>query len=178
VAKRISPKKLIDEWFKAMKPHRARGNSQLAPPTPDAQQRRQKRTRKLFRLLVKPLKKAFGRSGLDINNEKDWTQLLVLLAFAVYGGRDRGQPKRWSRKKLRRLRDDVAQIKANNPNLSEEKCCKQLLEDHHRRYGVTVRTLRRKLQDAKKLDLQDRLIAASGEEPILSEVRKALRQTT
>jgi len=55
VAKRISPKKLIDEWFKTVKPHLARRDSQLAPPTPDAQQERRIRTQKLARLLAKPL---------------------------------------------------------------------------------------------------------------------------
>jgi hypothetical protein len=72
------------------------------------------------------------------------------------------------------LREDVAQIKANNPSLSEEECCKRLLKSE----GQHSPTLRRKLQDAKKLDQEDRLIAASGEESILSEISKTLRQRT
>jgi hypothetical protein len=178
VVKRISPKKLIDEWFKAMKPYLARDNPQLAPPSPDAPQRRRKRTRKLARLLAKPLDKAFERSGLDADNDKHRTQLLVLLAFAVYGGRDRGQPKKWSRKRLRRLKKDLDQIKANNPSFSEAQCCEQLLKDRNSRYTGKPSTLMRRLQDAKKLDQEDQLIAASGEESVLSEISKTLKDRT
>ena len=182
MAKRQNPKKLLDEFFEITKSRKTGSTAPLSPSAsdPQPQQRRANRTRKLARLLAKPLDKAFERSGLDANNEKHWTQLLTLLALAVYGGRDRGQPKQWSRKKLRRLREDVAQIKANNPSLSEEECCKRLLksEGQHSRYDVKFATLRRKLQDAKKLDQEDRLIAASGEESILSEISKTLRQRT
>ena len=152
MGKRTSPKKLLDEMFKITKPRPVGGDSQLALAALNGQwhQRRAKRTRKLARLLAKPLNTAFKRSGLDVDNEKHWKQLLVLLALAIYGGKGRGQPKQWSRKELRRLRNDVARIKADNPTFSEEECCKQLLKGRNSRYAVKFSTLRRKLQDAKK----------------------------
>jgi len=182
MAKRQNPKKLLDEFFEITKSRKTGSTAPLSPSASDPQplQRRANRTRKLARLLAKPLDKAFERSGLDANNEKHWTQLLTLLAFAVYGGRGRGQPKQWSRKKLRRLKADVDQIKANNLRLSEEECCKRLLQSkgQHSRYDVKFATLRRKLQDAKKLEQKDQLIAASGEVSVLSEISKTLKEGT
>jgi hypothetical protein len=177
VAKRRNPKKLLDGMFEITKSQAGR-SPRPSPSTPDPQslQRRKKLMRRIARRLAKPLGKAFERSGLDPCNEKHQAQLLVLLAFAVYGGRDRGQPKQWSRKKLRRLRTDVAQIGADNPGLSEEECCKRLLKGG--RYTVKSETLRRKLQDAKKLEQQDRLVAASGKESVLTEVSKTLKERT
>jgi hypothetical protein len=53
-----------------------------------------------------------------------------------------------------------------------------LLKDRNSRYTGKPSTLMRRLQDAKKLDQEDQLIAASGEESVLSEISKTLKDRT
>jgi hypothetical protein len=100
--------------------------------------------------------RAFEQTKLDPNNDAHWTILLSVLARAMCGGKGRGQPKRWNKKKLRRLREDVAQIKAENPDATELECCEILLKrkDLPRRYQdiSEATTLLRVLQKAKASD--------------------------
>lgn len=139
-------------------------------------QRKSKLVKKLAHRFANPVGLAFASNGLDISNDKHWSKLLILMAFTVYGGKGRGQPKQWSNKKLRRLRADVAQIKAAQPALNEEKCCEYLIKTKGGRYsGKKKSTLRRKLQDAKTLEENDQLIAASGDESVISAVTKDLK---
>ena len=106
--------------------------------------------KKIGKILGRATKSAFEKAGLDIDNTEDWGFLLPLLAWAIYG-KDPGHPKRWNKKELRRLKADVAKLRSQTPALTEADCCKQLSADIHY-VGLTAPTLRRRLQQAKKLD--------------------------
>jgi hypothetical protein len=86
--------------------------------------------------------------------------MLVVLASAVYGGKSPGQPKHWSIKRLRRLRSDVANIKAKFPKETELACCKRLKKESAR-YDQEPATLLRQLQAAKQLEKDAKLIASA-----------------
>jgi hypothetical protein len=111
-----------------------------------------KAAEKTQRILDRATKAVFKKAGLNINDIEHWQLLLPWLAWAIYG-RNPGHPKRWSKRKLRRLLADVMALQSKNTKLTEEACCAQLIKDnHYLDMGVTKDTLRRRLQEAKKLD--------------------------
>lgn len=104
---------------------------------------------------------AFKKARLDIGNDVHRMAVLVVLASVVYGRRDPGQPKKWSGKKLRRLRSDVDAIKAKHPEESELDCCKRLEKESGKsRYDLKPTTLLRLLQRAKRLDKDAQLLVS------------------
>jgi hypothetical protein len=107
------------------------------------------------RILRRATKTVFKKAGLNINDSKHWELLLPWLAWSLYG-RNPGHPRNWTNKTLRRLQADVARLQSQNPTLTETACCKQLvMETYYLDMGVTkASTLRRRLQQAKKLDLR------------------------
>jgi hypothetical protein len=120
----------------------------LSTPVATSERSPSKRAKKFARFI----ERAFEQTGLDPNNDVHWTILLSLLARAVCGGKGRGQPQRWSKKKLGRLRERIEEIEANNPDATEEECCKILLKqkDLPRMYqDKSPKTLLRQLQTAK-----------------------------
>jgi hypothetical protein len=110
--------------------------------------------KKIDRILNHATKAVFKKAGLNIDDTEDWGLLLPWLAWAMYG-KNPGHPKRWNKKELRRLLADVAELRSKNTTLTEAACCAQLITDiHYLDMGVTKDTLRRRLQQAKKLDLK------------------------
>jgi hypothetical protein len=110
------------------------------------------RTRKQFEnVMLRLLKRAFNDAGLDIDNQKHWFTLMLLLAISVYHGRRKpGHPQSWTTKKLIRLADDVQRLKESQPGrMSQADCCKKLIND--KKYPGKYRTLLRRLPEAMKL---------------------------
>jgi hypothetical protein len=141
MARKPSVKKLVKTFSKL-----------IAEPTDTenwSEAQRTKRRRQLARKMIKPLSRAFEDAGLDLDNSKHWEQMLFVLIAAVYAGRGPGKPKRWSNKRLRRLRSEVEEISAKDPKLTELNCCEKLVKD--KTYDKKPKTLLRKLQDAKNL---------------------------
>jgi hypothetical protein len=139
-------------------------------------ERYEKLVRKIARKLARPLDLAFKNAKLDSGNEEHWTQLTVQLAWAVYGTRDPGAPKSWTKKRLRRLLADVRNIKIDDPRLSELECCKLLVKKG--KFKETATTLRRVLQTAKKREKESRLLAAVREPTVVSEIATVLKKPT
>jgi hypothetical protein len=133
--------------------------------------------RRLARKLERPIGKAFEKSGLNIENDQHWRKLVVLFCVAVYGARGPGQPKKWSKKKLRRLLHDIAVVKVQHPNETEQKWCELLIKIHKNKYHNVekAKTLRRVLQTAKRLEQDDQLLASIGDE-LAHDTKKALKK--
>ncbi len=131
---------------------RTRDDLKQAPTNDD---RRSKYLENIDRILTRATEAVFKKAGLDINDSEDWTFLLPWLAWAMYA-KNPGHPKLWTRKKLRRLLADVTKLRSNNTKLTEAACCTQLItEIRYLDLGVTkATTLRRRLQQAKKLNLK------------------------
>jgi len=126
----------------------------------------------------KPIRTAFKEAGLNFRNEMDRLVVLVVLASAVYRGRGPGQPKRWSRRRLQRLRSDVARIQAKYPKEKELACCKRLKkESGKRRYDLNPRTLLRQLQTAKRLEKDAELIASTRDGAVVTDLTNVLNKT-
>jgi hypothetical protein len=99
---------------------------------------------------------AFDKAGLDIEDIEDWKFLLPWLAWAIFD-KSPGRRREWSKKELRRLLEDVNKLRSDGAKLKEEEYCEQLMtEVHYLEKGVTAGTLRRRLQEAKKLDLKQK----------------------
>jgi DNA-directed RNA polymerase beta subunit len=112
-----------------------------------------KKIREVGRILRKPLRTLFDKAGADIKNDDEWRELLMFIAWAIYS-KDPGREKEWTKKKLLRLLADDTKVKFNNTNLTEGARCEVLSRTMERYLDVTARTLRRRLQDAKKLASQ------------------------
>jgi len=156
MAKPSTPKQRIAQILTILKAHRRKAakaqQKQLSMQAETSSGPADKTRRKSVRLLRKPLRTLFKKAGADINNDDDWYELLSFIAWAIYS-KDPGHPKKWTKKKLRRLLADVTELKSSNRNLNEEACCKELTS-RPRYSDITVPTLRRQLQQAKKLPSQ------------------------
>ena len=111
--------------------------------------------RKAHQIFLRARQTAFKAAGLDINNKAHSEELLDLLAWAVYGGRWKGAPRKWTPKRLRHLLNSVNELRAADPKLKEWPCCKLLSQGkggQGRYKGLNSMTLRRLLQTAKALD--------------------------
>jgi hypothetical protein len=135
-----------------------RGNASALRPTSHDEPnvkvstQRQKRLNTGLRRFDKAVTTAFSAFGLDRENEDHQEQLLFWLAGVIFGGRGPGAPKVWKRKKLLELLSDIKAIKAARPGLTEAQYCKRLVTENPRYEGCKPDTLRRRLQEAKKLD--------------------------
>jgi hypothetical protein len=121
---------------------------------------------RLEKELDRSVAKAYEKLKLDPNSDDDQGQLLVWLAWAVYGGKRPGAPLKWSPKKYRRLLADVDAMRAENPKLKETECCKLLCKGkaaEGRYEGIKKSsTLRRRLQTAKALQQEAEVLSTRG----------------
>jgi hypothetical protein len=103
---------------------------------------------------------------LNPNNEDDRKQLLVWLAWAVFGGRGPGAPPKWSAEELQQLLQDVNAMRAADPKLTESRCCDLLSKGkaaEGRYNGKKSSTLRRVLQKAKALERTAEAVSTATE---------------
>jgi hypothetical protein len=121
--------------------------SNVAPPS--------KYLKRIDGILDRATKAVFKKAGLNIDDSEDWKFLLPWLAWAIYG-KNPGHPKRWNKKELRQLKADVAELRSKNTTLTEAACCEQLTKDIHY-VGLKGRTLRRRLQQAKRLNTKQKV---------------------
>ena len=147
--KQLTPRKRLKALFPFL--HAIRASASSAPSTP----RKEKDIAKIENLLDHSLDKAFKEAKLKFESEEDRGQLLVWLAWAVYGGKSPGAPRKWTPEKLRRLLTDVQSMRNANSKLRETYCSELLSKGkgadgryHEQKSG----TLRRVLQTAKALD--------------------------
>ena len=126
---------------------RARTRTQTKPLT-----RSGRKTRKQFdRMIASAIRRAFEQSGLDPRREEDRARLLGFLAAIVYAGRGPGQPRYWTKNRLRRLRRKIEELRPQKAATTELGCC-EILTKVDRYQGFSAKTLLRVLQKAKKLD--------------------------
>jgi hypothetical protein len=112
----------------------------------------------IARNLVRASDKAFKRFGLARNNPEHQLWLLHWLAFAIYGGKGPGHPRKWTTKTHDLLLEDIKRLSCEKPELKEGALCRELCSGKSKleRYaGVNPATLRRRLQDAKKANQRD-----------------------
>ena len=169
MAKQLSPRARLKHLYPFLQ-----GLSDEASPTPETK----KLHRQIARTLSRPLEKAFAEAGLDINNEAHWEQLLLWLAWALYGGKGPGAPMKWTPKRLRRLLDDVNELRAVEPRMGEGRCCELLVKGkggQGRYKGKNAGTLRRILQQAKALNRDAQLLATPVREILGSETAGAAK---
>jgi|SRR5208337_4610001 len=155
MAKQLTPRKRLKALFPFL---HSLGNAAEPVPSPKSE----RLARQIERILKRPLLKAFKEATLDVNGQGDRDQLLVWLAWAVYGGKSAGAPKKWTPKKLRLLLTDVRALQARDCKLKETKCCDLLSKGkggEGRYQGINSRTLRRVLQKAKARDRTAKALA-------------------
>ena len=107
-------------------------------------------------LLLRPLAIAFEKAGLDMNKQDDWTKIVFLFSWACFL-KPRGRTKVLFAPELLRVVRRVEEIRAKEPNLTEQQCCMRLAKEELKGKGgagVKARAgrLRRLLQDGKKID--------------------------
>src|ERR1700680_4208190 len=100
MAKQLTPRKRLNALFPFL-------HSLLTTAEPAPSAKNERLARQIERVLKRPLESAFEKAKLNIDNQGDRDQLLVWLAWAVYGGKSPGAPRKWRPKKLRRLPEDV-----------------------------------------------------------------------
>lgn len=166
----MSVKKRIDVIFRAVKVF----NSRALDNGVRRERKITRTTERLTRRLVNSAAIAFEKTGLDIDNGDDWKTLALFFSAAVFGGRGRGHPKKWSRKRLQRLLIDFSNIRAKHPGFSEERCCEELIRESGKQYNKVDngKTLRRVLQTAKRQQSLNRQIASLESHGVLSGVSK------
>jgi hypothetical protein len=173
MARQMTPRARLKGLFPNLRAllDKASPTPETTSPTPET-----KKYQKIERTLLRPLQKAFETAGLDIDNKAHWEQLLVWLAWAVYGGKGAGAPRKWTPKTLRRLLGAVNELRAEDPTMRETRCCALLSKGkggQGRYKGKNARTLRRALQNAKALDGKARLLATPVREVLRSETAGA-----
>jgi hypothetical protein len=157
VPKQLTPRKRLEALFPFLQAIRA-PSARLANPAPSNPEK-VKHIAQIENLLDQSLKKAFKKAKLNIKSEDDRGQLLVWLAWAVYGGKSPGAPRKWTPEKLQRLLADVQSMRNANPKISDAPCCELLSKGkgaEGRYRGQNKDTLRRVLHNAKVLDRKAR----------------------
>jgi hypothetical protein len=163
VAKQLTPRKRLNALFPFL-------HSLLTTAEPAPSPKSERLARQIERVLKRPLESAFEKAKLNIDNQGDRDQLLVWLAWAVYGGKSPGAPRKWTPKKQRLLLTDVRALQARDPGLTETACCDLLSKGKAadgRYKDVKSRTLRRVLQNAKRLDRKAKVLATPLNELVM-----------
>jgi hypothetical protein len=118
-----------------------------------------------LRLVYRHVRRLFEKHDLDPDNLRDWHQLLHILAPHS------GPPAKWFSVTLCMLRATVEALQALNPGKSDLWCCEQISKNknnvgpsyydadtpYDRVFpfkGINPKTLRRKLAEARKPELQ------------------------
>jgi hypothetical protein len=162
MAKQLTPRTRLKALFPFL---HSLGTAAEPVPSPKSE----RLARRIERVLQRPLRRAFKEAKLNFDDHGHREQLLVWLAWAVYGGKSPGAPRKWGPKKLRRLLDDVQALRTSDPKLKETACCKLLSKGKGgdgRYQGINSGTLRRVLQNAKRLDRKAKVLATPLHEVI------------
>jgi hypothetical protein len=144
--KKLPPRKRLKVLFPFL---HSLGTAAEPVPSPKSE----RLARRIDRVLRRPLRKAFKEANLNIDDHAHRDQLLVWLAWAVYGGKRVGAPRIRTSKKLLQFFADFQAVQAKNPGMKDTPCCRLLSEgkEAEGRYkGRNVDTLRRFLYDAKR----------------------------
>lgn len=100
---------------------------------------------------------AYKKAKLDPKREGNDVLLLGILASGIYGGNPWGRPQKWTEEDLKQLMQDFDEAKEHlrkeGLKATEKQCCEHLIKI--KKYQVSVPTLQRMLQDAKKLSRED-----------------------
>lgn len=123
---------------------------------------------KTLRLINKLVDRAFKGAKMDRKKE-DWRTLATWLAVAVYvGPKGPGRKKRWTKRQLLRLLNNVQRMRKQNPALKEGQCCDLIIKTspYNKMKGIHQqligsKTLRRQLQEAKALRLRLQMLEAA-----------------
>jgi hypothetical protein len=161
MAKKLSPKKcleLLGPFWRAIRTSRKRVSSTKNNG------KKARDIAEIAKVLDRAEATAFKTMKLDPDNEDDREQLLVWLAWAVFGGRGPGAPPKWSAEQLQQLVEDFNHMRAADPRLTETQCCDLLSKGkaaNGRYEGKKSSTLRRVLQKAKALERTAEAVATS-----------------
>jgi hypothetical protein len=162
LAKQKSVQKKLREFGRQMK---ARQAAKATDQSPSSKPDRSSLEKRLAPKIARAANRACKTLGVALESDRDWKLLMLILLLAVFGGPGPGQPKRWSKKKLRRLRHAVDEIrKEKDPEPTEKECCEILIKgkaDHGRYDDLKATTLVRVLQNAKNLDEDNQLLTVS-----------------
>jgi hypothetical protein len=104
-------------------------------------------------------------AGRDVYSAEldDWKYVALWLACSVFAGREPGKPKKWNRKGMFRLIDDIEQIRTHRHNKGQPAtdldCCKELLKrppynkfkGNSHRPDYSASALRRRLGEARRV---------------------------
>jgi hypothetical protein len=162
MAKQLTPRKRLNELFRFLHSLETAAEREPSPRT-------ERLVRRIERVLRRPLRKAFKEAKLNIDDPGHRDQLLVWLAWAVYGGKRAGAPKIRTSKKLLQFFADVQAVRAKNLGMKDTACCKLLSkgkEAEGRYKDKNVNTLRRVLYDAKRLAQTAEVMATPPKEVI------------
>jgi hypothetical protein len=147
MAKQLTPRKRLNALFPFL---HSLGTAAEPEPSPKTE----RLVRRIERVLRRPLRKAFKEAKLNIDDPGHRDQLLVWLAWAVYGGKRAGAPRIRTSKKLLQFLADVQAVRDKNPGIKDTPCCRLLSkgkEAEGRYKDRNVDTLRRVLYEAKRL---------------------------
>ena len=160
MSEQSTPKQRIAGILKILKAHNRKvcKAEQIQSPEKSfaSDHARDEMLKKIHQQLKGPLRIIFRKAGLNINNDDHWHQLLIFIAWAVYC-KGPGQPKSWTKKELRQILADFKNAKSVDSKLTEVAYCEKLASsqsEHIKYFDLKPGTLRRRLQQAKKLDLQ------------------------
>jgi hypothetical protein len=177
MARKISAKRRFEAIWDAV--WEADKDSETQRSAPTQEEDSSEAAKVLVRKFRKPLRMAFKKARLDIRNDLHRMAVLLVLASVVYGGRGPGQPKKWSKKKYRRLLEDIATIKAEHPDFTELKCCEHLINKRrNRRYNNVdnAKTLMRVLQTAKSSHKDAQLTAEERDGAVATHLTNVLKK--
>jgi hypothetical protein len=157
MSKQLTPRKRLKALFPFLRSLRTAGESSPSPKS-------ERLACQIERVLRRPLRRASKKAKPNLDDQRDRDQLLVWLAWAVYGGKSAGAPRKWTPKKQQLLLTDVRALQARDPKLKlkETECCDLLSKGkaaEGRYKGFESDTLRRVLQNAKRLDRKARALA-------------------
>jgi hypothetical protein len=162
MAKQLTPRKRLNALFPFL-------HSLLTTAKPAPSPKSERLAHRVERVLRRPLRKAFKEAKLNVDDQGDRDQLLVWLAWAVYGGKRAGAPRIRTSRKLLQFFADVQAVQAKNPGMKDTPCCKLLSkgkEAEGRYKDKNVDTLRRVLYDAKRLAQTAEVMATPPKEVI------------
>jgi hypothetical protein len=162
MSKQLTPRQRLKALFPFLRSLRTAGESSPSPKS-------ERLACQIERVLRRPLRRASKKAKLNLDDQRDRDQLLVWLAWAVYGGKSAGAPRIRTSKKLLQFFADVQAVQAKNPGMKDTACCRLLSkgkEAEGRYKDRNVDTLRRVLYEAKRLAQTAEVMATPPKEVI------------